>query len=510
MFVKSFGTCHKFPEYMVSSLPKKPLLIVTHLLALGLGTWWAWQPDETKESTIATAPETSANSTPTRYRISSERLLDALKYDSPHFQEVFPRKEYIPPLPAEERADLVTDFAGELQKHVDRFNQTGYTDYRFTQEVIARWMSVDPEEAMHFWGQVKLRSGWGDPWPALFKNPSKLDGLQLFTILNNTWLPNNRFRGMKALAPRVGELYPEQLSAIMSQLEPTPARQFFNDAVANARPGDLSVWLDTVSSLPENEQKNAWGYLAKSMVPSSVPATWLNPDARVRGPKPPSMTELQSLVSAAENTPAEALLKQRLAQLLDQYHELSTAEKPPTPTQTVTNTKPQGSPGSWLQKKNVTQFQQVFNGQLSLTSALQNQLALVENEIPAESHSEAKRQLVSEALMIDATEALAFAEATLTEKELNETLISSQTKFKHAIGPQQQAEYYSALVNTPHWDKLQSRDTRLISLIHNYHQYHAELASEWIQSLPPSVTDDLLAKKPSEELQQIIEEARSR
>ena len=188
----------------------------------------------------------------------------------------------------------------------------------------------------------------------------------------------------------------------------------------------------------------------------------------------------------------------------------STAEKPPSPTQTVTNTKPQGSPGSWLQKKNVTQFQQVFNGQLSLTSALQNQLALVENEIPAESHSEAKRQLVSEALMIDATEALAFAEATLTEKELNETLISSQTKFKHAIGPQQQAEYYSALVNTPHWDKLQSRDTRLISLIHNYHQYHAELASEWIQSLPPSVTDDLLAKKPSEELQQIIEEARSR
>ena len=62
-------------------------------------------------------------------------------------------------------------------------------------------LAADPSAALRFFGTVEIRSGWGDPWPALFKNRCDPDGLQIATIVERAWLPFNRKEGREALPP---------------------------------------------------------------------------------------------------------------------------------------------------------------------------------------------------------------------------------------------------------------------------------------------------------------------
>ena len=481
---------------MIRSLSKKPLLVASHLVALGLGAWWASQPpgDQNETEEITTPDSRSASHSP-GYRISTDRLLDSLQFDSPHYNEVFPKEEHLRKPPPEERAALITDFAGELQAHVDRFNQTGLTDYRFTQAIISRWMSVDPEAAMLFVGQIKLRSGWGDPWPALFAKPCGLNASQLFSIIQDSWHPYNRKRGLKALAPTMGTHGISHLPDLLTNLEARDAQNFYSDAVHYAKPGDLNTWLESIACLPSTGQDKAFGALTAALIPSKIPATWLNPKTHHRGPVPPTIEELKAFVSEQADTPVGEILNKRLDALLLKYNETINAPPPPKTKPTLSR----GGTGTgslhWLKSENAREFQQVFTGQTSLPSVLKNQMAVIENQLSEQSQDEAIGYLIREAFSINPEQTLAFSDGKIPPKLIRKALDDSFEELNARYTPQRTAAIYSTVFNTPHWKNTDSNHHQLVRFINDFHEHHSGLARKWIQSIPPEVIDDLKSSK---------------
>jgi hypothetical protein len=484
---------------MALSKFQKLLLVGSHSVMLGLGVWWALRSDPPKaiaETGDAVPPPSSIGSASREYQISPTRLLAAFSYDSPYYQAVRAKssdEKYIPP---EERAAQVSDFKKELQAHVDVFNQTGFTDYRYTQEVIYRWVAADPSAALRFFGTVEIRSGWGDPWPALFKNRCDLDGLQIATIVERDWLPYNRKEGREALAAMVGKYHPDQLSEVLGLFESDPAsrQRFFFKALASSQGADLGVWFEVISQMDPATRESANQKLASSIIPSGVPSSWLDPD-RKKGTDP-TPDALASILDSARGTDLEVLVETRLQNLLGDFEKrkaaIAEAEKS---SPTKPSPRPDRDAGlKTVARESKAEMQALFNGKLSGATVLQSQIARLETVMAEDQVEHHSQEIMSEIMVLDPVSTYDFAIQNFTEKQIERTFAKIENSSAYSI--QRKARMLDELIISPHWEKIPDRDEFLGRTIMDYRKHHLDLAQAWIRNLPPSALDAAKASQP--------------
>lgn len=491
----------------------KIVLGLSHLVLVGLGAWWGNADSAPEENQVAASNRSGRKPVDRGYQISPDRILAALRPDSPFF----PQGNSEPGNPKrrtpEERAAEVVDFRREMQSQVEVFNQTGFTDYRFTREVIYRWMALNPREAMDFFARVEIRSGWGDPWPALFKNPSGMSGIELATHIENHWLSENRRRGLKALASSVGRNDPGQLPAILELLknDPRTSQEFFSEALNVARAGDFSFWFELTSNLERSKQQEVFRKLADRMIPSRVPPTWFDPGVNTYGRESPSRGDLEAILAEAKGTAAEGAFRERMNNLLATFEKLK-IEKADSANRTE-HENISSSPGSYqleqeIEGSRTTEMRSVVRGEQSMSMALENHLSMVERSLEEGKRSNETRRVMSEAMLLDPVATFEFGRNRYSDEEMSRYF--NMTNDDNIYSVRARSEMLNQLFDTPYWERVPDRVDYLSETMRGYRDHHVEQAAAWARSLPEAIVEEIGKDQRQSELVRYLEEVRTK
>jgi hypothetical protein len=501
---------------MKASLPV--ILIATHLLALGAG-WWCLRPSDPRpDSTQETsrASKQSERSARKERRVSAEDLLAAYE-KSDFWGEAMKRRSeaskppeappngspevYIPP---EQRAAEITDIAGAMQKELEAMDGGKSYDYMLAKALIARWMKEDPAACAAWLGQMKMRTGWGDPFDAFAKS---MPPVELIKLMDQGWLKRNRRMALDSLADQVGEAFAADLPAVLSALSDDDAKLFLEHASAKARVEDAAVWVKLLVADPHRLQTLAdqwirgpgsnWQWKDGAWVPSGIAtADW--------------QEKAELVLAAAVGTPAEEIFRRQLeveqeqsergrelariarepaeatAALIDLYvgegHD--EAEARSLASQAIAESYRDGLE-VWQKEAWSQDLQLSLLGQRKLDEALAARLEAIATELPEVLQAGTRNRTWSDAMMIDPAVTLAVARQSGRVEEA----LQSATKLvgDHDTSIALKAEIFLTLSEQGLWNQ-GGQFPNAKPFYAEYLRDDPEAARVWIGRLPASLS----------------------
>jgi hypothetical protein len=403
------------------------ILIGTHLLALGAG-WWCLRPSgDSEPGADRELQRTSKSGRSVRQerRVSTEDLLAAYRLDSDLWsQAAAKRRSEAPPveqtfanassatadLPVEQRAAAIADIAGAMQKEVDATDSGKVYDHQLVQALVARWMKEDPAACAVWIGQMRMRTGWRDPFSTFAK---ALPAQEVLKLMDQGWLQRNREMGLRSLAAQLGEVSAGEVPAVLSALSSDEAKFFLDEAVGRARVEDVAVWLELLSGDSKRLELLAYQWIGES--------------------RPNWEEKAQLAMAAAEGTPAEEAFRKRWeerkmqsgkdrelarlasepaevnAALIDLYLEAGHDEAEASQLATQDILSDHTKLEAWQRAAWYQDLQHCVLGQRELAETLTARLAAIETEIPEALQAATLTSAWGDAMVIDPVATLEVA-----------------------------------------------------------------------------------------------------
>lgn len=498
------------------------ILIATHLLALGAG-WWCLRPSDPEPGAPQEASRANKQSErPPRLerRVSAQDLLAAYEKSDFWGEAMKRRSEASKPPKAspdgppavsispEQRAAEVADIAGAMQKELEAVDAGKSYDYMLAKALITRWMKEDPAACAAWLGQMKMRTGWGDPFDAFAKT---LPPTELLKLMDQGWLQRNRRYALEYLAQQMGEASAADLPAVLAVLREGEAKGFLEEASAKAKVEDAATWIGLLASDPESLRSlatrwiqgpgSSWQWQDGEWVPSGRgTADWEE--------------KAELVLAAAAGTPAEEIFRQQLqaeqersdkgrelarivrepaeatAALVDLYvgqgHDEAEARR--LASQAIAESYRDGLE-VWQKEAWDKDLQLSLLGQRKLDEALTARLEVIATELPEVLQAGTRNRTWSDAMAIDPAVTLEIARQS---GRADEALQSAAKLVRNReVSLAKQAGILLTLSEQGMWKQDGELLPNAQTFSEQYLRDDPEAARLWIAKLPPALSQSL-------------------
>ena len=496
---------------------KKIALILTHVLALTLGILTAWIFQEnTDETHFSLARDSSSRQNRADRSMANQKNLDnalwqAASTRSPAWLDLIASRggwkmqsSEKRPRPTEIVANMV-DARKSLENAVAHFNETGQAEnHLVVHEIIRRLMREDPEGTMAYLGQVRLKSGWGDPFIAIFE--SETDPIRLLSMMGKNWLPSNYASAIRGLGYSIKGERVRQLPRILAHLPDNESRKTItSQSLHRVQNEDLAAWLDIGEQLQSSDYRTIQELLANAFYPTPPPNRRFSKDsiksmrennktilAQVKGSTFEDAFSLKIASQENELRKTEAL-NEISNNPLEALNKLIALEMESGKTEGKARELAIKKAGkeleNWQRKDILKAMQAVVSGRERIAQTLPDFEEKIRRELPQEFQSAKRQEFLSMALEVDPQSTVAYLLKDNRQEDLQEVagkLLSGQQLSLFSL-----SNITAALVETPIWSDQVSIRNQLQEFTREFKRDYPDQASHWLQSLPAQSREKL-------------------